>query len=255
MNGLIITAEENNQKYEFGITAIAINQFFIKEFCAIYLEAIKPLMWDEKGNDKNKKIVRDVLYIVLRETYKMMHPFMPFLTEELFQRIKKARYGSGYTFGQQSICISSYPDKGIPSWDNPEIEKGMQLTIDLSKSILSTKQSTLGIATKQQYKVYLKTNNDENKKLIKLMADDINTGARCESVELFDESKQNEGLYFKSSFDVYEEKEVTAADESSYNIKEVSDTIYIYSDVKGLVNVEQRLKKFNKYWNEEFFVM
>ena len=107
------------------------------------------------------------------------------------------------------------------------------------------KQSRLGIATKQKYKIYLQTNNKENKKLIELMADDINTGSRCESVELFDESKQNEFDYFKSSFEVFEDKEITA-NESTYSIKELSDTIYIYSDVKGLVNIEQRLKKFNK---------
>ena len=251
LNRCIVTAEENNQKYEFGITAITIHQFFIKEFCAIYLESIKPLMYDENGNDKNKKIVRDILYIVLRETYKMMHPFMPFLTEELFQRIKKARYGNGYNFGDETIIIAPYPDRCIPSWDNPKIEKGRQLAIDLSQSILSIKQSRLGIATKQQYNVYLKTDNDENRKLIELMKDDINTGARCQSIQLFDDIKQNENDYFKSSFDVYEEKEVirsssTDEDDKIYTTKEIVDTIFIYSDVKGLVNIKARLNKFNK---------
>ena len=86
--------------------------------------------------------------------------------------------------------------------DTPEIEKGMQLATDLASTILSTKQSRLGIATKQQYKVYLDTKNEEYRKLIELMKDDINTGARCESVELFDENKQNGEDYFVSTFDV-----------------------------------------------------
>ena len=81
------------------------------------------------------------------------------------------------------------------------------------------------------------------------MKDDINTGARCQSVELFDDIKQNENDYFKSSLDVYEEKEVIASSSNNnniYTIKEVVDTIFIYSDVKGLVNIEARLKNLIK---------
>merc|ERR1712176_1251512 len=82
------------------------------------------------------------------------------------------------------------------------------------------------------------------------MGDEINTCAMCESVCLFDESKQNADDYFMSTLDVYEtvKKSVDDAKESdaSYSVKKIADTITIYSEVKGLVKVEQRIKKFNK---------
>ncbi len=73
---------------------------------------------------------------------------MPFLTEELYQRIKKARYGKGYTLGSESIITASYPDQAIGAWQNLEIENGMSIADDLAKCIRSIKQSQLGLSTK-----------------------------------------------------------------------------------------------------------
>merc|ERR1719356_2441163 len=77
------------------------------------------------------------------------------------------------------------------------------------------------------------------------MARDICTSAVCERVGIFDNAKQKESDYFKSAHQVYEEV-VVEEKEQQYTTKQVADTIFIYSDVRGKVSTAQRLKKFEK---------
>jgi len=212
------------------------------------LELIKPTMYgeDDRGED-GKRVIREVLFIVLSQSFKMMHPFMPFLSEELYQRIHSVWYGDKYQIGDKALIVERYPDKGIESWKNPEIEEAMLLATDLSTAIRSTKQSVLGMPTKTQYAVYLKSEKEDTatEKKIAMMARDICTSAVCESVGIFDNSKQKETDYFKSAHSIYEEVMVEEK-EQQYTTKQVADTIFIYSDVRGKVSTAQRLKKFEK---------
>ena len=78
-----------------------------------------------------------------------------------------------------------------------------------------------------------------------MMANDICRSALCESVAIWDESKQNENEFFVSSHPIFEEV-VVEEKEQQYTTKQLADTIFIYSDVRGKVATAQRLKKFEK---------
>ncbi|KAK8844864.1 hypothetical protein M9Y10_021035 [Tritrichomonas musculus] len=74
--------------------------FFHDEFCSVYLEAIKPIMG---GSDEGKKkVVTSILYECIETSLRMLHPFMPFVTEDLWQRLPKR-------FDVPSIMIAPYP--------------------------------------------------------------------------------------------------------------------------------------------------
>jgi valyl-tRNA synthetase len=72
--------------YRFNEAAAALYQFVWHEFCDWYLEAVKPAIYGKKGS-KNKEYTLQVLWHVLRDTLILLHPFIPFVTEEIWQKL------------------------------------------------------------------------------------------------------------------------------------------------------------------------
>ncbi|MFO7881749.1 MAG: valine--tRNA ligase [Kosmotogaceae bacterium] len=70
------------ESYDFNIAAKAIYYFFWSEFCDWYIESVKPRL-----NTKERRVVQYVLISVLDNTFRLLHPFMPFITEELWQKL------------------------------------------------------------------------------------------------------------------------------------------------------------------------
>ena len=91
--------------------------FWLKELADYYIEAIKPVM---RGDDEEaKKAALNTLYICLDSALRMLHPTMPYLTEELFQRLPH-RLGEA----PESICIAPFPETLI-SFANENVEESM----------------------------------------------------------------------------------------------------------------------------------
>ncbi|MCP4372793.1 MAG: class I tRNA ligase family protein, partial [Deltaproteobacteria bacterium] len=76
------------ESYRFNDAAGALYKFVWHEFCDWYLEAIKPVLYDKEGKDKKKKTL-SVLWRVLRDTLVLLHPFIPFVTEEIWSKLPK----------------------------------------------------------------------------------------------------------------------------------------------------------------------
>lgn len=96
------TAEMNEafEAYNLGDAVSTIYRFWMNELCGIYLEGLKPVM---RGDDEKKKFAaRMILYECLSAGIRMLHPMIPFVTEELYQRLP------GPTV-PESICIAPYP--------------------------------------------------------------------------------------------------------------------------------------------------
>ena len=91
---------QHMESYNFMQATGAIYKFFLNELCDVYIEATKVLLTDDEVvNDS----VRSTLYIALEAALKLFHPFMPFVTEELWQRLPRK------LTDKESICISNYP--------------------------------------------------------------------------------------------------------------------------------------------------
>jgi valyl-tRNA synthetase len=83
---VIRTVEESLSAYYFNEAASTLYQFVWHEFCDWYLEAVKPTLYGNLG-DEARDATRSVLWRVLRETLILLHPFIPFVTEEIWDKL------------------------------------------------------------------------------------------------------------------------------------------------------------------------
>ncbi len=128
------TAEEVNkylETYKFNEAANALYAFFWHEFCDWYLEIIKP----DIKQDQNQA----VMFGVLENFLKIAHPFMPFVTEEIWQALKESKEqraeGRGQrTEGKESIMIQSWPHLQEQMIDN-KIENKMAVVFEIITTI------------------------------------------------------------------------------------------------------------------------
>ncbi len=97
-NSLVKEVTENMDKFELGIALQKVYDFIWEEFCDWYIEMVKPRLWDD--NDTTKAAAIWTLRTVLMDSLKLLHPFMPFITEEIFCNLQEE---------EPSIMISSWP--------------------------------------------------------------------------------------------------------------------------------------------------
>jgi valyl-tRNA synthetase len=112
---------------QFGEAQRQIHDFLWGEFCDWYIEIAKIRL---RPGDKETVSPLPVLVYVLETSLRLLHPFMPFITEELWQRLKR------YLPEQQaeSIMIAPYPEaEGIPT--DPQAERVMESVIEIIRSI------------------------------------------------------------------------------------------------------------------------
>lgn len=122
-NGAVREVTENMEKYELGMAAQRLYDFMWSEFCDWYIELTKPRLYGTDAAEKNTAL--SVLCFVLAGTMKLLHPFMPFITEEIYTHLP----GS-----DETIMLSAWPecvDCGITGKD----EERFEMVIDLIRSV------------------------------------------------------------------------------------------------------------------------
>ena len=97
MNDLIAEVTDNMEKYELGIAVSKLYDFLWEEFCDWYIEMVKPRLWSEE--DDTKAAALWTLKTVLINGLKLLHPYMPFVTEEIFCSLSD----------EESIMVSPWP--------------------------------------------------------------------------------------------------------------------------------------------------
>ena len=98
MNNLVKEVTDNMEKYELGIAVSKLNDFIWEEFCDWYIEMVKPRLYNDEDTTKTAAIW--TLKTVLIDALKLLHPYMPFITEEIFCNIQDE---------EESIMISNWP--------------------------------------------------------------------------------------------------------------------------------------------------
>ena len=115
--------------YRFDLASQAIYEFIWNEYCDWYIELSKPVLWDESASPAVLKGTRRTLIRVLEATLRMAHPFMPFITEEIWQRVAPLAGVTGDT-----IMLQPYPvmdETKVDALAEADIEwvKGVTLAI------------------------------------------------------------------------------------------------------------------------------
>ncbi len=106
--------------YRFDLASQALYEFVWNEFCDWYLELSKPVLWDDNASAEAKRGTRHTLLHVLETSLRLLHPFMPFITEEIWQTVGQLCGISGPT-----IMLQPYPEaseKGVDTVANADIE-------------------------------------------------------------------------------------------------------------------------------------
>lgn len=114
---------------EFSQAASIVYQYWYTNLCDVYIENSKALIQD--GSPAEQLSAKQTLYTALEGALTMIHPFMPFLTEELWQRLPRRPQDS-----TPSIVKAAYPTHS-PALDDPTSEQAYELLLSISKSIRS----------------------------------------------------------------------------------------------------------------------
>ncbi|KNH06466.1 valyl-tRNA synthetase [Perkinsela sp. CCAP 1560/4] len=118
-------------QYDFAQCTTAIYSFWLYEFCDIFLELIKPKIY---GDSSDKETIRHVVFYVIERAIRLLHPMMPFVTEELWS------YLPGRSeFEAESISVASYPERC--GWLSPEVDEWMQILMKAVHTLRSIKSS------------------------------------------------------------------------------------------------------------------
>ena len=147
-NTVVKEVSENLDKFELGIALSKLYDFIWDDFCDWYIELVKPRLFDKENS--SGKTAQYVLTYVLSNTMKLLHPFMPFITEEIWRHLPHEG---------ESIVISEYPvfrDDLVFEKD----EKDMRLIMD-AISAVRNRRSEMNVPPSKKAKVIIVTDMPE----------------------------------------------------------------------------------------------
>lgn len=121
-NDLVKEVTDNLEKYELGIAVSKLYDFIWDSFCDWYIELVKPRFFEQ---GESNTTAQQVLVYVLSNTLKLLHPFMPFITEEIWQALPHEG---------ESIMISSFPVYD-PELKDESAESEMRMIMDAIKGV------------------------------------------------------------------------------------------------------------------------
>lgn len=153
INSVIKEVTENLEKYEIGLAAQKIYEFIWDEYCDWYIEMVKPRLYGD--SIESKDTAEKVLLYVLENTLKLLHPFMPFITEEIWQHLPGR---------EKPLIISQWSDYNEED-TNREAEKKMAFIMKAIKGIRNARQE-MNIALSKKASLMFVTKDEAIKDII-----------------------------------------------------------------------------------------
>jgi len=162
--------------YNFDVAARALYDFIWGELCDWYLELAKPAL--RSDNVVTTSVVQQVLWTVLEGTLRLLHPFMPFITEEIWQRFPKVgvarpcqpdAVGAGVSASPLSLMVQPYPSADASLIDE-DAEAQMSLFMDTVRAVRHLRAEA-GVQTGQPVNVVLLCHSDATRQLLESLGD------------------------------------------------------------------------------------
>ena len=181
---------ENMEKYELDAAAKLAYEFFRGDFCDWYVEIAKTRVYGQEGGDKT--VAQWVLRHVLDKGLKMLHPFMPFITEEIWQKLQT---------GEETIMLSDFP-KEEKEFINIEAEK----EFDYLKEIISAIRNIRGeanVSPSKKIEVIFKTADENARNILQNNAKILDKLANVEKYEFNVEIPKLVGFRLVDTTEIY----------------------------------------------------
>ena len=153
LNKTINEMDYNYEKFEFGEAARSIHNFSWEDFASWYVEISKLAL--NSDDLATKKRTKSILSYTLLNIMKLLHPFMPFVTEEIYQKIPHT---------EESIMISTWPIE-IEEFSNDEAIKDFEVIQDMIKSVRNIR-AEYNVAPSKKIDILIKTKNNKTKELL-----------------------------------------------------------------------------------------
>ncbi|MFO8111816.1 MAG: valine--tRNA ligase [Desulfosalsimonadaceae bacterium] len=170
-----LSVAEALDDYRFNEAAGTLYQFVWHEFCDWYLEAIKPALYG-KMDETTRKSALGSLWRVLHDTLILLHPFIPFVTEEIWQKLPGT---------DGSIMKARFPGKD-PGFPAPELDPAAEADMELVMGIITAVRNIRGemnISPSVALSVYLVTGDNGTLEKITAQGDLIRTLAKIDTME------------------------------------------------------------------------
>ncbi len=142
VNKLAEEVTENMDKYELGIAVQKVYDFIWEEFCDWYIEMVKPRLYNEE--DTTKAAALWTLKTVLGNALKLLHPYMPFITEEIYCTLRPK---------EESIMIASWPERKA-EWDFEADEEAVEIIKEAVRSIRNVRTG-MNVPPSKKAKVFV----------------------------------------------------------------------------------------------------
>ena len=181
---------ENMEKYELDAAAKLAYEFFRGDFCDWYVEIAKTRVYGQEGSDK--VVAQWVLRHILDKGLKMLHPFMPFITEEIWQKLQT---------GEETIMLSDFP-KEEKEFINIEAEK----EFDYLKEVISAIRNIRGeanVSPSKKIEVIFKTADENASNILQNNAKILDKLANVEKYEFNVEIPKLVGFRLVDTTEIY----------------------------------------------------
>ncbi|HEV8658327.1 MAG TPA: class I tRNA ligase family protein, partial [Thermoanaerobaculia bacterium] len=145
--------------YRFDEASNALYQFFWHEFCDWYIEMVKPMLLGKHGDAAEQRKAKRVLLEVLDRSLRLLHPFMPFVTEEIWQKLGGV---------EPSIMVAPYPI-GEDVLEDSEAERMISAIKSMITAVRNVRAER-GFTPKDRFKLYIRANDSRESNFFRASA-------------------------------------------------------------------------------------
>ncbi len=211
VNTLVKDVTENMEKYELGIAADKLYSFIWEEFCDWYIEMVKPRLYNSE--DATRQAALSTLKTVLITSLKLLHPYMPFVTEEIFCTLQNK---------EESIMISDWPQYSELLIFEKE-ERAVETIKEAVRGIRNIR-AEMNVAPSKKAKVFVVSKQEDIRKIF-------------ENGKVFFAT-----LGYASNVVIQEDKE--GIDEDAVSV--MIPNAFIYMPFAELVDIEKEIERLTK---------
>lgn len=207
LNKLVADVTRNIENYDLGVALDKTYNFIWNEFCDWYIEMVKPRMYSE--DEETKLVVSSVLNYVLSVSLKLLHPFMPFVTSEIYSNL--------VVEGTEDLIVSDWP-KSNEKFDFEKEEQTIEKIKDIIVEIRNVRSTKNIHPSKKSELIFVTTDYAK-------------------------EVKELEQILLKLGFGekLTVQSDKTDISENAINI--IKDGIELYMPLEGLIDLEEERKR------------